>query len=155
MRGATTVCFLKNFGYKNIARYPTAIANTIFIASNNNSQGIDAGWESISGNASSEVEIYTATNAPIESFFSAYRSVDITENPHCGTQPKIAPKTGETLPCKSLDFSNRITFLLSKNSMRIYAKISNGNIIAECSNACNKICGNSLKNSSILSPFSL
>ena len=70
------------------------------------------------GNISSDVDRYTAINVPSVITLAAYRFVAETENPHCGTIPKIPPTNGPIFP----DFFI-VSFVLSFVLCSIYSII--------------------------------
>ena len=82
------------------------------------SVGIDFIFAIISGIASSLVATYTATKVATDIFLLAKRSVDMTEKPHCGTEPTREPKTGDHFPFNNFDFSSFCVPLYSINSSK-------------------------------------
>ena len=50
--------------------------------------------ESKTGTASSDVERYTASRAPFVINPLIYKTLAITENPHCGKDAASAPRSG-------------------------------------------------------------
>ncbi len=111
-----------------LVQIPATVPQTSLVASKGSTHGKEARSESITGIASSEVEIKVASNEPIGIIPSRNNVVATTEKPHCGIRPRAEAATGPMKGWEKALVIRDDAELLDTVSTRRKTKNSKGNM---------------------------